>query len=80
MSTSSTQPIRHCPRFPEHCSVDCMERMRAEFGCYELSDPPFEEWCPFARAAAAQDAARLAQEAEVRRALHAREFPDDPPD
>jgi hypothetical protein len=72
------QPIEHCPRFPEHCSVHCMERMRAEFGYYSLNEPPFEDWCPYARAAAALDQERRQFEAEQLRALHHREFPDDP--
>ena len=55
MPETTTQPIEHCPRFPAHCSLECMERMRAEFGSYALSEPPFEEWCPMAKALQRQE-------------------------
>ena len=57
-----------------------MERMRAEFGSYALSDPPFEEWCPMAKALQRQEEDRRRFEAEQLKALHRREFPDDPAD
>jgi hypothetical protein len=79
MDTPSSQAIEHCPRFPEHCSLECMEKMRAEFACYTLSEPPFEEWCPFAKAAHRQDNARKSFEAQALETLHAREFPEDAP-
>jgi hypothetical protein len=80
MQEPQPRPIEHCPRFPEHCSLECMERMRAEFGSYALSEPPFEEWCPMAKALQRQDEERRRFEAEQRKALHHREFPDDPLD
>ena len=57
-----------------------MERMRAEFGSYALSEPPFEEWCPMAKALQRQEEDRRRFEAEQLKALHPREFPDDPAD
>ena len=80
MTETQTQPIEHCPRYPEHCSMACMERMRAEFGFYALSEPPFEDWCLFAGAARRQDEARCAEERERLIALHQQEFPDDAPE
>ncbi len=80
MPETTTQPIEHCPRFPEHCSLECMERMRAEFGSYSLNGPPFEDWCPMAKALRLQDQERRHFEAEQLKALHHREFPDDPLD
>ena len=80
MAEQTTQPIEHCPRFPEHCSLECMERMRAEFGSYALSEPPFEAWCPMAKALQRQEEGRQRFEAEQLKALHCREFPDDPAD
>lgn len=55
-----------------------MERMRAEFGCYTLSEPPFEDWCPMARALQRQEEDRRQFETEQLKALHRREFPNDP--
>ena len=78
MPEPTTQPIEHCPRFPEHCSLDCMERMQAEFGSYTLNEPPFEQWCPMAKALRLQENDRRRFEAEQLKALHRREFPDDP--
>ena len=80
MPEATTQPIEHCPRFPEHCSLECMERMRAEFGSYTLNEPPFEEWCPMAKALQRQEEDRQCFEAEQLKALHQREFPEDPAD
>ena len=80
MCAPTTQPIEHCPRYPDHCSLECMERMRAEFGSYRLNQPPFEDWCPMAKAARLQDEARRRFEADQLKALHHREFPDDPDD
>ena len=42
-----------------------MERMRAEFGSYALSEPPFEEWCPMAKALQRQEEDRRRFEAEA---------------
>ena len=78
MPERTTQPIEHCPRFPQHCSLECMERMRAEFGSYTLNEPAFEDWCPMAKALQLQEADRRRFEADQRKALHHREFPDDP--
>ena len=78
MPEPTTQPIEHCPRFPEHCSLECMERMRAEFGSYTLNEPPFEQWCPMAKALRLQENDRRRFEAEQLKALHRREFPDYP--
>ena len=38
MQEPQPRPIEHCPRFPDHCSLECMERMRAEFGSYAELD------------------------------------------
>ena len=54
--------------------------MRAEFGSYALSEPPFEAWCPMAKALQRQEEDRQRFEAEQLKALHCREFPDDPAD
>ena len=78
MPERTTQPIEHCPRFPQHCSLECMERMRAECGSYMLNEPAFEDWCPMAKALQLQEADRRRFEADKRKALHHREFPDDP--
>ena len=57
-----------------------MERMRAEFGSYTQNEPPFEDWCPMAKALRRQEEERRRFEAEQLKALHQREFPDDPLD
>ena len=80
MQEPQPRPIEHCPRFPEHCSLECMERMRAEFGSYALNEPPFEDWCPMAKALRSMEEERLRFEAEQRKALLHREFPGDPLD
>lgn len=80
MAEPTTQPVEHCPRFPEHCSLECMERMRAEFGSYRLNEPPFEDWCPMAEALRRQEDDRRRFEADKMKALHHREFPEDPAD
>ena len=78
MPERTTQPIEHCPRFPQHCSLECMERMRAEFGSYTLNEPAFEDWCPMAKALQLQEEDQRRFEADQRKALHHREFPNDP--
>ncbi|MEN9387738.1 MAG: hypothetical protein RLZZ255_714 [Cyanobacteriota bacterium] len=80
MPEPTTQPIEHCPRFPEHCSLECMERMRAQFGSYALNEPPFEDWCLMAQALRRQEKERRRFETEQLKALHRREFPEDPGD
>ena len=57
-----------------------MERMRAEFGSYTLNEPPFEDWCPMAKALRRYEEERRRFEDQQRKALHHREFPDDPLD
>jgi len=57
-----------------------MERMRAQFGSYALNEPPFEDWCPMAQALRRQEEERRRFEAEQLKALHRREFPEDPED
>jgi hypothetical protein len=57
-----------------------MERMRAQFGSYALNEPLFEDWCPMAQALRRQDEERRRFEAEQLKALHRREFPEDPED
>ena len=52
--------------------------MRAEFGSYTLNEPALEDWCPMAKALQLQEADRRRFEADQRKALHHREFPDDP--
>lgn len=58
--------------------MQCMERMRAEFGCYSLSEPPFEDWCPFARAVQQLDQERQAIEAEQLEALRQQQHHQEP--
>jgi len=52
--------------------------MRAEFGSYELNEPPFEDWCPMAKAYHRLEEDRKLLEAEKIRSLRRREFPDEP--
>ena len=54
-----------------------MERMRAQFGSYTLNEPPFEEWCPYAKEMNHLDEERRRFEADKLAELHQRFFPDD---
>lgn len=54
-----------------------MERMRAQFGSYTLNEPPFEEWCLYARERQHQEEERRRFEADKLAELHQRFFPDD---
>lgn len=74
------QPIEHCPRFPEHCSLECMERMRAQFGSYNMSEPPFEEWCLLARQERAREEERRLYENRRLSELRQQLFPPNPAD
>lgn len=75
MVDPTAQPHSHCPRFPEHCSLECMERMRAQFGSFNLNDPPLEQWCLLARQEHAEEEERRRFEAEKLSELRQQLFP-----
>lgn len=49
-----------------------------QFGSYTLNEPTFEDWCAMAKAQRLQENDRRHFEADPLKALHRREFPDDP--